>query len=96
MRAQLTVGARFAMIMIQICYLKLDLTRIVTKCLAKQAKRKRNIDKINDTVTPVAEEMMDELLRMDAEFFVKGSYAEHRTGAANNEGVNIDDILGSN
>nr|XP_051229963.1 uncharacterized protein LOC127347856 [Lolium perenne] len=42
-----------------------------------------------------AEEMMDELLRKDAEFFVRGSYAEHRTGAANNERINIDDILGS-
>jgi hypothetical protein len=72
------------------------MTRIVAKCLAKLSKRKRNIDKINDAVTPVAEEMMDELLRLEAEFFVRGSYAEHRTGAANNEGVNIDDILGSN
>ena len=95
-RAQLSGGTRFAMIMIQICYPKLDLTKIVTKCLAKQTKRKRNIDKINDTVTPVAEEMMDELLRMDSEFFVKGSYAEHTTGAANNDRINIDDILGSN
>jgi hypothetical protein len=67
--AQLSAGARFAMIMIQICYRKLDLTNIVAKCLAKQSKRKRNIDKINDIVTPVAEEMMDELLRMDSEFF---------------------------
>jgi hypothetical protein len=32
-------------------------------------------------VTPVAEEMMDKLLRMDSEFFVKGSYAEHTTTA---------------
>jgi hypothetical protein len=35
--------------------------------------------KIDDLVTPVAEDMMDELLRMDSEFFVKGSYAEHST-----------------
>ena len=92
-RAQLEAGARFAMIMIQICYPKLDLTQIVTKCLAKQAKRRRNIDKIDNIVRPIAEEMMDELLRMDAEFFVRGSYAEHSTGAANNEGTNIDAIL---
>ncbi|KAK1611142.1 hypothetical protein QYE76_034815 [Lolium multiflorum] len=72
-RAQLSAGARFAMMMIQICYPKLDMSRIVAKCLAKMAKRKRNIGKIDDIVTPVAEEMMDELLRMDAEFFVKGS-----------------------
>ncbi|KAK1629581.1 hypothetical protein QYE76_003896 [Lolium multiflorum] len=94
-RAQLTAGARFAMMMIQICYPKLDMSRIVAKCLAKMAKRKRNVGKIDDIVTPVAEEMMDELLRMDAEFFVKGSYAEHSTRATNNEQLTIDDILGS-
>jgi hypothetical protein len=77
-RAQLSAGARFAMIMIQICYRKLDLMKIVAKCLAKQSRRKRNIDKINNIITPVAEKMMDELLRMDSEFFVKGSYLSIR------------------
>jgi hypothetical protein len=95
-RAQLTAGARFAMIMLQICYPKLDMTKIVAKCQAKLTRRKKNIDKINDDVTPVAEEMMGELLRLDAEFFVRGSYAEHKTGAPSNEGVNIDDILEQN
>ncbi|KAK1667816.1 hypothetical protein QYE76_055975 [Lolium multiflorum] len=74
-RAQLSAGARFAMMMIKICYPKFDMSQIVTKCLAKMAKRKRDVGKIDDHVTPVAEDMMDELLRMDAEFFVKGSYA---------------------
>jgi hypothetical protein len=78
-RAQLTARARFAMIMLQICYPKLDMTQIVAKCQAKLTRR-RNIDKINDAVTRVAEEMMDELLRLDSEFFTRGSYAEHRTG----------------
>ncbi|KAK1610651.1 hypothetical protein QYE76_034324 [Lolium multiflorum] len=73
-----------------------DMSRIVAKCLAKMAKRKRNIGKIDDIVTPVAEEMMDELLRMDDEFFVKGSYAEHSTRTAHDERMTIDDILGSN
>ncbi|KAK1686316.1 hypothetical protein QYE76_047164 [Lolium multiflorum] len=76
---------RFAMIMIKICCPKLDMSQIVPKCLAKMAKRKRNFGKYDDIVTPVAEDMMDELLRMDAEFFVKGSYAEHSTRAVNNE-----------
>ena len=93
-RARMSAGARFAMIMIQICYPKLDMSRIVAKCLAKMAKRKRNIDKIDDVVKPVAEDMMDELLRMDAEFFVKGSYAEHSTRTSNNERMTIDNILG--
>ncbi|KAK1667036.1 hypothetical protein QYE76_055195 [Lolium multiflorum] len=51
--------------------------QVVPKCLEKMSKRKRNFGKYDDIVTPVAEDMMDELLRMDSEFFVKGSYAEH-------------------
>src|SRR5215208_1971788 len=94
-RAQLAAGARFAMIMIKICYPKLDVGQIVPKCLEKMSKRKRNFGKYDDIVTPVAEDMMDELLRMDAEFFVKGSYAEHSTRAVNNEHLTIDNILGN-
>ena len=88
-RAQLTAGARFAMIMINICHPKLDLTKIVADCLAKKSRRKNDIDSIDDMVTPVAELMIDELLRMDSEFFVKGSYAEHKT----TRGLSIDSIL---
>jgi hypothetical protein len=36
--------------------------------------------------------MMDELLRMDSEFFVRGSYAEHITRSSNR--MTIDNILG--
>lgn len=90
LRAQLTAGARFAMIMINICHPKLDLTKIVADCLAKKSRRKNDIDTINEMVTPVAESMMDELLRMDSEFFVKGTYAEHKT----TRGLSIDSILG--
>ncbi|KAK1662411.1 hypothetical protein QYE76_050570 [Lolium multiflorum] len=72
-----------------------DVGQIVPKCLAKMAKRKKNFSKYDDVVTPVAEDMMDELLRMDAEFFVKGSYAEHSTRAINNERLTIDNILGN-
>ncbi|KAK1647022.1 hypothetical protein QYE76_064827 [Lolium multiflorum] len=94
-RAQLAAGARFAMIMIKICYPKLDVGQIVPKFLAKTSKRKRNFGKYDDIVTPVADDMMDELLRMDAEFFVKGIYAEHSTRAVNNERLTIDNILGN-
>ncbi|KAK1670505.1 hypothetical protein QYE76_058664 [Lolium multiflorum] len=94
-RAQLAAGARFAMIMIKICYPKLDIGQVVPKCLEKMSKRKRNFGKYDDIVTPVAEDMMDELLRMDSEFFVKGSYAEHSTRAVNNERLTIDNILGN-
>jgi hypothetical protein len=93
-KVQLTAGARFAMIMLQVVYPKLDMTKIVELCHAKLKKRRRNIDKINEIVTPVAEEMMDDLLRMDAQFFVKGNYAEHMSASADDERVNIDDMMG--
>ncbi|KAK1660899.1 hypothetical protein QYE76_049058 [Lolium multiflorum] len=93
-RAQLSAGARFAMMMIKICHPKFDMSQIVPKCLAKMAKKKRDVGKIDDHVTPVAEDMMDELLRMDSEFFVKGSYAEHSTRPANR--MTIDNIPGHN
>jgi hypothetical protein len=92
-RAQLSAGARFAMMMIKICYPKLPMDQIVPTCLAKMSKKKRNMGKIDDLVTPVAEDMMDKLLRMDAEFFVKGSYAEHSTRTTN-ERITIDHVLG--
>jgi hypothetical protein len=91
-RAQLSAGARFAMMMIKICHPKFDMSQIVTKCLAKMAKKKRDISKIDDYVTPVAEDMMDELLRLDSEFFMKGSYDEHSTRTSNR--MTIDNILG--
>jgi hypothetical protein len=81
------------MMMIKICYPKFDMSQIVTKCLAKMAKRKRDVSKLEDHVTPVAEDMMDELLRMDAEFFVRGSYAEHSTRTSNTGRMTIDNIL---
>ncbi|KAK1684086.1 hypothetical protein QYE76_044934 [Lolium multiflorum] len=72
-----------------------DVGKVVPKCLEKMSKKKRNFGKYDDIVTPVAEDMMDELLRMDSEFFVKGSYAEHSTRAVNNERLTIDNILGN-
>jgi hypothetical protein len=93
-RAQLAAGARFAMIMIKICYPKLDVGQVVPKCLAKMAKRRKNFSKYDDVVTPVAKDMMDELLRMDSEFFVKGNYAEHSTRPVNR--MTIDNILSHN
>jgi hypothetical protein len=91
-RAQLCAGARFAMIMIKICHPKFDMSQIVPKCLAKVARKKRDVSKIDDYVTPVAEAMMDELLRIESKFFEKGSYAEHGTRSSNR--MSIDNILG--
>jgi hypothetical protein len=92
-KSQLTAGARFAMIMIQVRYPKLDMTNIVEICHDKIKRRRRNIEKIDEAVTPVSEEIMDDLLRMDAEFFVKGNYADFMGAAAGDERVNIDDLI---
>jgi hypothetical protein len=50
--------------MLQIFYPKLDMSNIVDLCHAKLRKRRRNIDRINDAITPVAEKMIEDLLRM--------------------------------
>ncbi|KAK1616813.1 hypothetical protein QYE76_022330 [Lolium multiflorum] len=88
------VDVRFAMIMLQICYPKLEMTSVVETCHAKLRKRKKNVDKINDKVTPVAEEMIDDLIQMDADFFMEGHYADFMGASAEDERINIDDILG--
>ena len=93
-KAQLVAGARFALIMLQICHSKLEMTKVVETVHSKLRKRRRCVDKINDRVTPVAEEMIDDLLRMDADFFMEGHYADFM-GASNDEDrVNIDDLIG--
>ncbi|KAK1610242.1 hypothetical protein QYE76_033915 [Lolium multiflorum] len=92
-KAQLMAGARFAMIMLQICHPKLDMTNVVEVCHAKLRKRRKNVDKINDVVTPVAEEMIDDLIRMDADFFMEGHYADFMGASAKGERINIDDLM---
>jgi hypothetical protein len=76
----LLAGARFAMIMLQICHPKFDMSNTVERCHAKVKKRRRNVDKINDNVTPIAEEMIADLLRMDTEFFSDGHYVDAPEG----------------
>jgi hypothetical protein len=93
-KAQLIAGARFALIMLQICHSKLEMTKVVEAVHAKLKKRRRFIDKINDRVTPVAEEMIDDLLRMDVDFFMEGHYADFMGAAVDEDRVNIDDLIG--
>lgn len=87
-------GARFSMIMLQICYPKLDMSNVVDLCHKRLKKRKRNVDKINEVVTPIAERMIDDLLRMDAAYFTESHYADSMGASAGEERVNIDDLLG--
>ena len=92
-KAQLMAGARFSLIVLQICYLKLDMANVVDLCHSKLRKRRRNVDKINDAVTPVAEEMIADLLRMDAAFFTDHHYADTMGASVEDERVNINDLI---
>ena len=95
-RAQLVAGARFALIMLQICHSKLDLNQVVTRVHEKVRRRRVGIDRINTKVSPVAEEMIEDLLRMDADFFADGHYADFLGAAPEENRVTLDDILNQN
>jgi hypothetical protein len=69
------------------------MANVVDICHSKLRKRRRNVDKINDAVTPVAEKMIEDLLRMDAAFFTDYHYADTMGASAEGERVNIDDLI---
>ncbi|KAK1670146.1 hypothetical protein QYE76_058305 [Lolium multiflorum] len=92
-RAQLVAGARFALIMLQICHSKLDLTQVVAKVHEKVKRRRVGVDRINTKVSPIAEEMIEDLLRMDADFFADGHYADFLGAAPEENRVTLDNIL---
>jgi hypothetical protein len=94
-RAQLVAGARFAL-MLQICHSKLDMTKVVETVHTKLRQRRRGVDRIDAVVTPIAEEIIGDLLRMDADFFGDGHYADFLGASAEEDRVNIDDLLGHN
>jgi hypothetical protein len=85
-KAQLLIGARFTMIMLQICHPKLDMSNTVEFCHARLKKRRRNINRINDEVTLVAEKMIEDLLRMDTEYFSKNHYVDSMGAPAEAKG----------
>jgi CII-binding regulator of phage lambda lysogenization HflD len=58
-KAQLMAGARFALIWLKICHLKLDLNNVIDVCYSKLKQRRKNIDKLNDVVTPIAKKMVE-------------------------------------
>ncbi|KAK1650462.1 hypothetical protein QYE76_068267 [Lolium multiflorum] len=93
-KAQLIAVARFALIMLQIYHSKLEMTKVVETVHTKLKRRRRGVDKIDEIVTPVAKEMIDDLLRMDADFFVDGRYADFMGASAEEDRVNIDDLIG--
>jgi hypothetical protein len=92
-KAQLMAGARFALIWLKICHPKLDLNNVIDVCYSKLKQRRKNVDKLNDAVTPIAEKMTEELLRVDAAFFHKYRYADALDAPPEGEKVTIDDFL---
>jgi hypothetical protein len=72
--AQMVAGAKFALIWLKICHSKLDLDKVFESFLLKMSKRKVNIDRHNAVVSPIAEKMIDELLKVDTSFFKEYRY----------------------
>jgi hypothetical protein len=91
-KAQLMASTRFALIWLKICYSKLDLNKVIDVCHCKLKHWRRNVDKLNDAVTPIAEKMIEELLRVDTAFFQDYHYADALDAPAKGERVTIDDL----
>ncbi|KAK1598494.1 hypothetical protein QYE76_048262 [Lolium multiflorum] len=77
----------------RICHSKLDLAQVVERVHQKVKRRRVGVDRINTKVTPIAEEMIEDLLRMDADFFADGHYADFLGAAPEENRVTLDDIL---
>jgi hypothetical protein len=86
-------GARFALIWLKICHSKLDLNKFIDVCYSKLKQRRRNVDKLNDAVTPVVENMIEELLRVDVAFFQEYHYVDALNAPAEGEKVTIYDLI---
>jgi hypothetical protein len=69
------------------------MSNVVDLCHARLRKRKRNVNRINDEVTPVAEKMIEDLLRMDAAYFTESHYDDSLGASAEDERINIDDLI---
>jgi hypothetical protein len=91
-KAQMVAGAKFALIWMRICNSKLDLERVVEHVLLRLSKRRVNIDRHNAVASPVAERMIDELLKVDATFFQEYRY-DDSTQQIRSARENIDKLI---
>jgi hypothetical protein len=73
-KAQMVASAKFALTWLKICHSKLDLDKVVDGFILKMSKMRVNIDRHNAVVSPVAEKMIDELLKVDTSFFKEYRY----------------------
>jgi hypothetical protein len=57
-------------------------------------KRRRKFNKLNAEVSPIAEKMIEELLRVDTAFFKEYRYADSTQNApVVGENININDLI---
>jgi hypothetical protein len=93
-KAQMVAGAKFSLIWLKVCHSKLDFSGVVDAFYRKTSKIKVNVDRHNAVVLPVAEKMIDELLRFDAAFFTEFWYDDSRQIArATKENITIDRLV---
>ena len=72
----------------------MEFGRIIDIFHSKVSKRRRNIDKLNVEVSPVAEKMIEELLRVDTAFFKEFRYADSTQDThAARDNINIDNLI---
>ena len=93
-KAQMIAGAKLALIWLKICHSKMEFGRIIDIFHSKVSKRRRNIDKLNVEVSPIAEKMIEELLRVDTAFFKEFRYADSTQNFhAAGDNINIDNLI---
>jgi hypothetical protein len=92
-KVQLVAGARFALIVLKICYPKISLKNIVSICHAKVREKKQYVDGTSEKITPTAEDMIDDLLRMDADFFREHHYADALDVPTEANRISIDSLI---
>ena len=68
------VGAKFALIWVKNRHSKIDLDDIVRGVLSRCSKRRINLDRFIEAVQGPAEQIIDKLLMMDADFYRGGQH----------------------
>jgi hypothetical protein len=93
-KAQMVAGAKFALIWLKVCHSKLDFSSVIDTFYRKTSKRRVNVDTHNAVVSSVAEKMIDELLRVDANFFKEFRYDDSTQNVcAARENITIDKFV---
>jgi hypothetical protein len=93
-KAQMVAGAKFFLIWLKYCYSKLDFSGVVDAFYRKTSRRRINVDIHNAVLSPVAEKIIDKLLRFDAAFFTEFRYDDStQIARATKEDITIDRLV---